>query len=78
MALLFKKWGIMVALYWGIMMTLRASKWGINVALDTIGRSQAYLIYHFAVIGCMQNKYVCIQKAYNAAGFRPWPISCAR
>lgn len=34
MALLFKKWGIMVALYWGIMMTLRASKWGINVALD--------------------------------------------
>ena len=36
MALLFKKWGIMVALYWGIMMTLRASKWGINVALDKI------------------------------------------
>jgi len=42
----------------------------LQITFVVIDRSQAYLIYHFAIIGCMQNKYVCIQKAHNAAGFR--------
>ena len=33
MALVFKKWGIMMTPDWGIMMALKAKKWGIYVAL---------------------------------------------